>query len=112
MSTYTIPNVITRDWRGERVMDVYSHLLAESVDSPVNLYINCEGGDPSATMAIYDTMQYIKAPVATTCVAILRNRRSLAPRTSRQSGWSAEESWRCSLRWASSSMPLTLPMSV
>ena len=95
MSTYTIPNVITRDWRGERVMDVYSHLLAEriiylgtgidsgvanaviaqllhleaeSVENPVNLYINCEGGDPSATMAIYDTMQYIKAPVATTCV--------------------------------------------
>lgn len=95
MSSYTIPNVITRDSRGERVMDVYSqllteriiylgtaidsgvantviaqllHLEAESVESPVNLYINCEGGDPSAMMAIYDTMQYIKAPVATTCV--------------------------------------------
>ena len=31
MSTYTIPNVITRDGRGERIMDVYSHLLAERV---------------------------------------------------------------------------------
>ncbi len=95
MSSYAIPNVITRDGRGERVMDVYSqllteriiylgtaidsgvanaviaqllHLEAQSVDTAVDLYINCEGGDPSATMAIYDTMQYIKAPVATTCV--------------------------------------------
>lgn len=95
MSTYTIPHVISRDGRGERVMDVYSQLLAEriiylgtGIDSgvanaviaqllhlesadpqvPVNLYINCEGGDPSATLAIYDTMQYIRAPVATTCV--------------------------------------------
>lgn len=95
MNSYTIPNVITRNGRGERVMDVYSQLLAEriiylgtaidsgvantviaqllhleaqSVDNSVSLYINCEGGDPSAMMAIYDTMQYIKAPVATTCV--------------------------------------------
>lgn len=95
MSSYTIPNVITRDWRGERVMDVYSHLLSERIiylgtaidagvantviaqllhlesvdaDAPVSLYINCEGGDPSAMLALYDTMQYIRAPVATTCV--------------------------------------------
>ncbi len=95
MSTYTIPNVITRDSRGERVMDVYSHLLAERIvylgtgidsgvanaliaqllhleaDNPeqeINLYINCEGGDPAAMLAVYDTMTYIKAPVATTCV--------------------------------------------
>jgi ATP-dependent Clp protease protease subunit len=95
MSTYTIPNVITRDARGERVMDVYSHLLSERIvylgtgidsgvanaliaqlfhleaDNPdleINLYINCEGGDPSAMLALYDTMRYIKAPVATTCV--------------------------------------------
>ncbi|GAA3068505.1 ClpP family protease [Nesterenkonia aethiopica] len=95
MSAYTIPHVISRDGRSERVMDVYSQLLAEriiylgtGIDSgvanaiiaqllhlesadpqvPVNLYINCEGGDPSATLAIYDTMQYIRAPVATTCV--------------------------------------------
>jgi ATP-dependent Clp protease protease subunit len=95
MSSYTIPNVITRDARGERVMDVYSHLLSERIvylgtgidsgvanaliaqlfhleaDNPdleINLYINCEGGDPSAMLALYDTMRYIKAPVATTCV--------------------------------------------
>ncbi|MCX2952932.1 ClpP family protease [Lentzea sp. NEAU-D7] len=95
MSTYTIPNVVTRDARGERIMDVYSHLLSERIvylgtgidsgvanaliaqlfhleaDNPdleINLYINCEGGDPSAMLALYDTMRYIKAPVATTCV--------------------------------------------
>ena len=95
MSTYTIPNVIARDARGERIMDVYSHLLAERIvylgtaidpgvanaliaqlihleaDSPeqeINLYINCEGGDMMAMLAVYDTMRYIKAPVVTTCV--------------------------------------------
>ena len=95
MSTYTIPNVITRVPGGERIMDVYSHLLSSRIvylgtgidsgvanaliaqllhlesDNPdleINLYINCEGGDPSAMLALYDTMRYIKAPVATTCV--------------------------------------------
>lgn len=95
MSTYTIPNVIAQHPRGERVMDVYSHLLTERIiylgtaldagvanaliaqmlflesdnpDGDVQLYVNCEGGDPSAMLAIYDTMQYIKPAVATTCV--------------------------------------------
>lgn len=95
MNTYTIPNVIAQHPRGERIMDVYSHLLAERIiylgtpidpgvantliaqlihleaDSPqqeISLYINCEGGDPSAMLGIYDTMQYIQAPVATFCV--------------------------------------------
>jgi ATP-dependent Clp protease protease subunit len=95
MSTYTIPNVIARDPRGERIMDVYSHLLteriiylgtgidsgvanaliaqlfyleAESPEQEISLYINCEGGDLSAMLAIYDTMQYIQSPIATTCV--------------------------------------------
>ncbi|MFF0269095.1 ClpP family protease [Kribbella sp. NPDC004536] len=92
MSSYTIPNVIASHPRGERIMDVYSHLLTERViylgtaidsgvanaiiaqllhletDKPeaeINLYINCEGGDMSAMLAIYDTMQYIQSPVAT-----------------------------------------------
>ncbi|CAN5282409.1 ATP-dependent Clp protease proteolytic subunit [soil metagenome] len=95
MSTYTIPNVITRNASGERIMDVYSHLLTERIiylgtaidsgvanaliaqllhleadnpDREISLYINCEGGDPSAMLAMYDTMRFIKAPVATTCV--------------------------------------------
>jgi ATP-dependent Clp protease protease subunit len=95
MSSYTIPHVIAQHPRGERIMDVYSHLLSErivylgtGIDSGVanaliaqllhleaqgagqeiNLYINCEGGDPAAMLAVYDTMQYISSPVATTCV--------------------------------------------
>lgn len=95
MSSYTIPNVIAQHPRGERVLDVYSHLLtervvylgtgvdagvanaliaqllhleAESPERDIQLYINCEGGDPSAMLAIYDTMRFITPEVATTCV--------------------------------------------
>ncbi|WP_413600470.1 ClpP family protease [Curtobacterium sp. Curtsp57] len=95
MSSYTIPNVVARDPRGERIMDVYSHLLTERIvylgtavdagvantliaqllylesdnpDSDVQLYVNCDGGDPSAMLGIYDTMRFIKPDVATTCV--------------------------------------------
>ena len=94
MSSYTIPNVIAQHPRGERIMDVYSHLLTERIvylgtaidpgvantliaqllhleaenDQEINLYVNCEGGDLPSMLAIYDTMQYIQAPVATTCV--------------------------------------------
>jgi len=93
--SYTIPNVIAQHSRGERIMDVYSHLLTERIivlgtaidpgvantltaqliflegqspDQEINLYINCEGGDIPSMLAIYDTMQYVKAPVVTTCV--------------------------------------------
>ena len=95
MSSYTVPNVIAQHPRGERIMDVYSHLLterivylgtaidpgvantliaqmlhleAESPEQEINLYINCEGGDMMAMFAIYDTLRYIQAPVITTCV--------------------------------------------
>ncbi len=95
MSTYTIPNVITQSARGERIMDVYSHLLSERIiylgtgidagvanamiaqllhleadrpEQPINLYINCEGGDMTAMLAIYDTMQYISSPISTFCI--------------------------------------------
>jgi ATP-dependent Clp protease protease subunit len=95
MSGYTIPSVIAQHPRGERIMDVYSHLLAERIvylgtaldsgvanvliaqllhleaqgsEQEINLYINCEGGDMTAMLAVYDTMQFIQSPVATTCV--------------------------------------------
>jgi ATP-dependent Clp protease protease subunit len=95
MSTYTIPNVVSRTPRGEKVMDVYSrlleerivylgteiddgvanaliaqilHLEAESPDAPINLYINSPGGSITATFALYDTIQFCGVPVATTCV--------------------------------------------
>ncbi len=93
--SYMIPNVIAQSPRGERVMDVYSHLLSERIiylgtaidsgvanamiaqllhleydnnDREISLYINCEGGDTTAALAIYDTMRLISAPVATFCV--------------------------------------------
>lgn len=95
MTSYTIPNVIAQHPRGERIMDVYSQLLTERViylgtgidagvanvlvaqllhleadnpDRDIQLYINCEGGDPSAMLAVYDTMRYIRPAVATTCI--------------------------------------------
>lgn len=95
MSSYTIPNVIAQHPRGERIMDVYSHLLTERVvylgtpidagvanalvaqllfleaDNPerdIQLYINCEGGDPSAMLGVYDTMRFVRSPIATTCI--------------------------------------------
>lgn len=93
--SYTIPNVIATNPRGDRILDVYSHLLSERIvylgtgidpgvantvsaqllfleasnpDLEISLYINCEGGDMSSMLAVYDTMQFIKAPVGTTCV--------------------------------------------
>ncbi len=95
MSSYLVPNVVSPHPRGDRIMDVYSHLLTERIvylgtaidagvantliaqllhleaDSPgreIAMYINCEGGDPAAMLAVYDTMQYVQSPVATTCV--------------------------------------------
>jgi ATP-dependent Clp protease, protease subunit len=95
VSSYPIPNVIAQHPRGERVLDVYSQLLTERIvylgtaidagvanaliaqllhleadapDREINLYINCEGGDLPSMLAVYDTMQYVRSPVATTCV--------------------------------------------
>ncbi|QTX03856.1 ClpP family protease [Agromyces archimandritae] len=95
MSSYTIPYVTERRGNGERSLDVYSrllserivylgteiddgvanvliaqflHLAADSAEAPVQLYINSAGGDPGAALAVYDTMQHIRPPVATTCV--------------------------------------------
>jgi ATP-dependent Clp protease protease subunit len=95
MSGYPIPYVTTRTPLGERTVDVYSRLLAErvvylgtaiddgvanaviaqlihleseSVEQPINLYINSSGGSIPATLAIYDAMQYIRPAVETTCV--------------------------------------------
>src|SRR3546814_17712259 len=95
MGSYSIPYVWAQHPRGDRIMNVYSHLLTERVvylgtgvdagvanaliaqllhldaDSPerdIQLYINCEGGDPAALLAIYDTMQHVRPDVATPCV--------------------------------------------
>lgn len=95
MSSYAIPNVVLPHPRGDRVMDVYSHLLTERIvyigteiddgvanvivaqllhleaqgsEQEINLYINSPGGSLSASFAIYDAMQYVGSPVATTCI--------------------------------------------
>jgi ATP-dependent Clp protease protease subunit len=93
--SYPIPSIISESPRGDRVMDVYSNLLAERIvylgtaiddgvanaviaqllhlesadpDRAVNLYINSPGGELPATFAIYDAMQYVLAPIATTVI--------------------------------------------
>jgi len=92
-----IPYVIEQTGRGERTYDVYSRLLKERIiflggpidsemanvvtaqlllldsqsrEQPINLFINCPGGEVYSGLAIYDVMQYISAPVHTNCVGI------------------------------------------
>jgi ATP-dependent Clp protease protease subunit len=95
MGHYTVPTVIERTPAGERVVDVFSRLLSDRIiylgteidddvanvivaqllhlesdnpDAEIGLYINSPGGSMSAMTAVYDTMQFVRAPVATTCV--------------------------------------------
>lgn len=92
-----VPVVVEQTARGERAYDIYSMLLKERIifisgpiddymanlviaqllylqsEDPtkdINLYINSPGGVIYSGLAIYDTMQYIKPDVATTCVGI------------------------------------------
>ncbi|MFC5730308.1 MULTISPECIES: ClpP family protease [Nocardioides] len=95
MSQYTIPSVVERTLHGERAVDIYSRLLSDRIvylgteiddgvanviiaqllylesenpDSTINLYLNSPGGSVTAMLGIYDTMQFVKAPIATTCI--------------------------------------------
>lgn len=94
MSSYTIPSVVERTERGERVSDIYSRLLSERIvfvgtpiddgvanvviaqllhlnaesERDIQLYLNSSGGLPQAVMAVYDTMRYVAADVATLCI--------------------------------------------
>jgi len=90
-----IPMVIEQTGRGERAFDIYSRLLkdriiflgtpidddvanlviaqmlfleSEDPDKEIHIYINSPGGIVSAGLAIYDTMQYIKPVISTTCL--------------------------------------------
>lgn len=92
-----IPMVVETTNRGERAYDIYSRLLKDRIvilgtpindtvassivaqllfldsqdpEKDINLYINSPGGVVSAGMAIYDTMQFVKSDVATTCVGM------------------------------------------
>ena len=96
MSPYA-PYVIERSSRGEKVYDIFSRLLmdrivflgtpindevaniliaqllflqAENADKDVYLYINCPGGGVYSGLAIYDTIQFMTAPVATICMGM------------------------------------------
>lgn len=91
------PYVIERTSRGERSYDIFSRLLmdrivflgtsiddnvaniilaqllfleAEDPERDIYMYINCPGGTVSAGLAIYDTMQHLRAPVSTFCVGM------------------------------------------
>lgn len=90
-----VPVVLEQNARGERSYDIFSRLLKERIvflvgvvddnvanvivaqllwcesenpDKDIHLYINSPGGAVSAGLSIYDTMQYIRSDVATTCV--------------------------------------------
>ena len=92
-----IPTVIEKTSQGERAYDIYSRLLkdriiflgdpiddriaslviaqllfldAENKDKDIKFYINTPGGSVTAGLAIYDTMQYVKADVSTICVGM------------------------------------------
>jgi ATP-dependent Clp protease protease subunit len=96
MSPYA-PYVIERSSRGEKVYDIFSRLLmdrivflgspindevaniliaqllflqAENANKDVYLYINCPGGAVYAGLAIYDTIQFMTAPVSTICMGM------------------------------------------
>jgi ATP-dependent Clp protease, protease subunit len=92
IQNYMVPVVVEQTARGERSFDIYSRLLKERIvflgtpiddnvgnlimaqllhlesedpDKDISLYINSPGGDVSALLAIYDTMQFIKPDVST-----------------------------------------------
>ncbi|MEE3326024.1 MAG: ATP-dependent Clp endopeptidase proteolytic subunit ClpP [Myxococcota bacterium] len=90
-----IPYVVEQNQRGERFFDIYSRLLrdrviflgteitddvanvvvaqllfleAEDPDHDIHLYINSPGGSITAGLAIYDTMQFVRPHISTTCI--------------------------------------------
>lgn len=90
-----IPIVVEQSTRGERAYDIYSRLLKERIifigtpidddvanlviaqllflesedpEKDINIYINSPGGSVTAGLAIYDTMQFVKPQISTTCM--------------------------------------------
>ncbi|CAN1165025.1 ATP-dependent Clp protease proteolytic subunit 2, mitochondrial [Linum perenne] len=104
-SSYSvIPMVVEQTSRGERSYDIFSRLLkdriicinggiddntshvivaqllfleSESSTKPIYMYLNSPGGSVTAGLAIYDTMQYIRAPVHTICMGLAASMGSL-----------------------------------
>lgn len=96
-SQYLIPTVVEKSQFGERAYDIYSRLLKERIiflggpiidpvansviaqllfleseddKKDIKLYINSPGGSVPATLAVYDTMQYVKPDVSTICIGM------------------------------------------
>ena len=96
-ASYLVPMVVENTGRGERAFDIYSRLLkdrivfigtpiddqvanlvvaqllflqSEDPEKEIALYINSPGGNVTAGLAIYDTMQYIRPPVSTICIGM------------------------------------------
>lgn len=96
-SQYLIPTVIEKTQFGERAYDIYSRLLKERIvfiggpitdpmanaviaqllfldsqdpKADIKLYINSPGGSVTAALAVYDTMQFVKADISTICVGV------------------------------------------
>jgi ATP-dependent Clp protease protease subunit len=92
-----VPMVIKKDPQGERAYDIYSRLLEERIifiggeitdevaniviaellylenegmDRDINIYINSPGGYVHSTLAIYDTMKYVRSDISTVCVGM------------------------------------------
>ena len=92
---YMIPYVVEQTGKGERTYDIYSRLLLDRIvfisgevgdemanaivaqllflqsqdeKKQINVYVNSPGGSVTAGLAIYDTMQFVKCPIATYCI--------------------------------------------
>ena len=95
MKSYLVPYVVEQTGKGERTYDIYSRLLPDRIvvipgavddempnavcaqllflqsqdaEKEISVYVNSPGGSVTAGLAIYDTMQFVKCPVATYCI--------------------------------------------
>ncbi|MBR2838189.1 MAG: ATP-dependent Clp endopeptidase proteolytic subunit ClpP [Kiritimatiellae bacterium] len=95
MKSYMVPYVVEQTGKGERTYDIYSRLLLDRIvfisgevsdemanavcaqllflqsqdaKKEISVYVNSPGGSVTAGLAIYDTMQFVKCPVATYCL--------------------------------------------
>jgi len=95
MNAYMVPYVVEQTGKGERTYDIYSRLLLDRIvfvsgevtdemanavcaqllflqsqdpKKEISVYVNSPGGSVTAGLAIYDTMQFVKCPVATYCI--------------------------------------------
>ena len=95
MKSYMVPYVVEQTGKGERTYDIYSRLLLDRIvfisgevsdemanavvaqllflqsqdqKKQINVYVNSPGGSVTAGLAIYDTMKFVKCPIATYCI--------------------------------------------